>query len=136
MKVIFRRWLDKCKRRILGRLDKTKNTRTFRTQFRVGKIHYEVSQRYGGIVGLSGGLIDRSQRLCAQFDGTEISAFAGDTLASALPSISIRVCPRRVQPLGGGTGRLACSAHLSGPTDRKGPGSSIPRSAGRPGLIQ
>lgn len=49
MKVIFRRWLDKCKRRILGRLDKTKNTRTFRTQFRVGKIHYEVSQRYGGI---------------------------------------------------------------------------------------
>jgi sarcosine oxidase subunit alpha len=43
---------------------------------------------------LSGGLIDRSQRLCAQFDGTEISAFAGDTLASALLANGIRLVGR------------------------------------------
>jgi Transposase DDE domain group 1 len=49
VKIIFRRWLDKCKRRILRRLDKSKDTMTFRPQFRVGKIQYEVSQRFGAI---------------------------------------------------------------------------------------
>jgi hypothetical protein len=49
VKTIFRRWLDKCKRRILRRLDKSKDTMTFRPQFRVGKIQYEVSQRFGAI---------------------------------------------------------------------------------------
>lgn len=49
MKIIFRRWLDKCKRRIQRRLDKTKNTMTFRPRCRVSKIEYEVSQRAGAI---------------------------------------------------------------------------------------
>jgi hypothetical protein len=49
VKTIFRRWLDNCKRRILRRLDKTRDTMTFRPQFRVGKIEYEVSQRVGAI---------------------------------------------------------------------------------------
>lgn len=49
MKTIFRRWLDKCKRRILKRLKKTRGRLTFRPQFRVGKLEYEVSQRYGAI---------------------------------------------------------------------------------------
>ncbi len=43
---------------------------------------------------LSGGLIDRSQRLRARFDGTEISAFAGDTLASALLANGVRLVGR------------------------------------------
>ena len=45
MKTIFRRWLDKSKRRIQRRLDKTKNTTTFRPRFRVNRIEYEISQR-------------------------------------------------------------------------------------------
>jgi hypothetical protein len=49
VKTIFRRWLDKSKRRILRRLDKSKDTMTFKPQFRVGKIQYEVSQRFGAI---------------------------------------------------------------------------------------
>jgi hypothetical protein len=49
VKTIFRRWLDKFKRRIRRRLDKTKNTMTFKPQFRVNRIEYEVSQRIGAI---------------------------------------------------------------------------------------
>ena len=49
MKTIFRRWLDKCKRRIRRRLDKTKNTMKFRHRFKVSRIEYEVSQRFGAI---------------------------------------------------------------------------------------
>jgi hypothetical protein len=45
----FRRWLDKCKRRLARRLDKTKDTMTFEPQFSASNIHYEVSQRAGGI---------------------------------------------------------------------------------------
>jgi sarcosine oxidase subunit alpha len=43
---------------------------------------------------LSGGLIDRSRRLRAQFDGQEIDAFAGDTLASALLANGVRLVGR------------------------------------------
>ena len=64
MKIIFRRWLDKSKRRILRRLDKTKDTMTFKPQFRVGKIEYQVSQRYGGICcGGIGAIHTLAQRL-------------------------------------------------------------------------
>ena len=45
----FRRWLDKCKRRITRRLDKTKDTMTFEPQFSASNIHYEVSERAGSI---------------------------------------------------------------------------------------
>ncbi len=48
MKVIFRRWLDKSKRRILRRLKKTKGM-TFRPQFKLSNIEYQVSHRFGGI---------------------------------------------------------------------------------------
>jgi hypothetical protein len=48
VKIIFRRWLDKCKRRILRRLKKPKGM-TFRPQFKLSNIEYEVSRRYGGI---------------------------------------------------------------------------------------
>jgi hypothetical protein len=47
--IILRRWFDKCKRRILSRLEKTKGRLTFKPHFRVGKLEYEVSQRYGAI---------------------------------------------------------------------------------------
>jgi hypothetical protein len=63
VKTIFRRWLDKCKRRIQRRLDKTKNTMTFRPRFRVGRIEYEVSQRAGAIgcggIGAIHGLVQQ-----------------------------------------------------------------------------
>jgi hypothetical protein len=49
VKVIFRRWLDKCKRRITRRLDKRKDTMTFEPQFSASNIHYEVSSKIGGI---------------------------------------------------------------------------------------
>jgi methylglutamate dehydrogenase subunit C len=43
---------------------------------------------------LTGGLIDRSQRLRASFDGREILGFAGDTLASALLANGVRLVGR------------------------------------------
>jgi methylglutamate dehydrogenase subunit C len=43
---------------------------------------------------LNGGLIDRSQRLRARFDGREIVGFAGDTLASALLANGVRLVGR------------------------------------------
>jgi hypothetical protein len=46
---IFRRWLDKCKRRITRRLDKSNDTMTFEPQFGARNIHYEVSERTGAI---------------------------------------------------------------------------------------
>src|SRR6202044_1336013 len=52
---------------------------------------------------LSGGLIDRSQRLRAQFDGQAIAAFTGDTLASALLANGVRLVGRSFKyhrPLG------------------------------------
>ncbi len=49
MKKIFRRWFDKFKRRITRRLDKSKDTMTFEPQFSASNIHYEVSDRMGGI---------------------------------------------------------------------------------------
>ncbi len=47
--IIFRRWLDKCKRRIVNRLDKSKDTMTFEPEFSASNIHYEVANRIGGI---------------------------------------------------------------------------------------
>jgi hypothetical protein len=47
--IIFRRWLDKCKGRIKRRLDKSKDTMTFKPQFSARNIHYEVCDRGGGI---------------------------------------------------------------------------------------
>ena len=49
MKTIFRRWYDKCKRRIMSRLDKTKDTMTFEPQLGASNIKYEVSNRQGAI---------------------------------------------------------------------------------------
>jgi hypothetical protein len=49
VKKIIRRWLDRCKRRITRRLDKTKDTMTFKPQFSASNIQYEVSERSGGI---------------------------------------------------------------------------------------
>ena len=49
MKTIFRRWFDKCKRRITIRLDKTKDTMTFKPEFSASNIDYEVPGRAGGI---------------------------------------------------------------------------------------
>jgi Transposase DDE domain group 1 len=46
---IFRRWLEKRKRRIAKRLDKSKDTLTFEPQFSASNIHYEVSDRLGAI---------------------------------------------------------------------------------------
>ena len=43
---------------------------------------------------LSGGLIDRSQRLRGRFDGSEIGGFGGDTLASALLANGVRLVGR------------------------------------------
>jgi hypothetical protein len=49
VKIIFRRWLDRCKRRILRRLDKSKDSMTFRPQFSASNIDYEVSSKAGAI---------------------------------------------------------------------------------------
>src|SRR5579863_3296490 len=46
---IFRRWLDNCKRRITSRLDKSKDTMTFKPEFAASNIHYEVSAKTGAI---------------------------------------------------------------------------------------
>ena len=63
MKTIFRRWLDKSKCRIQRRLDKTKNTTTFRPRFRVNRIEYEISQCAGAIgcggIGAIHGLVQQ-----------------------------------------------------------------------------
>jgi len=45
VKIIIRRWFDKFKRRILGRLDKTKDTLTFEPQFSASNIEYDVSNK-------------------------------------------------------------------------------------------
>jgi len=42
---ILGRWYAKVKRRILGRLDKTKDTMTFKPEFKASNIHYEASDR-------------------------------------------------------------------------------------------
>ena len=52
MKIIFRRWFDKCKRRIARRLDKSKDSMTFEPQFSASNIHYEVSDRVGAILSV------------------------------------------------------------------------------------
>jgi hypothetical protein len=49
VKKIFQRWLDKCKRRITRRLDKSKDTMTFEPQFSASNIEYDFSQRVGAI---------------------------------------------------------------------------------------
>lgn len=49
MNIIFRRWLDKCKRRIANRLDKSRDTMTFEPAFSASNIHYEVGKRTSGI---------------------------------------------------------------------------------------
>ena len=49
MNSIFRRWLDRCKRRIMKRLDHTRDTMTFEPQFAASNIHYEVSAKTGAI---------------------------------------------------------------------------------------
>jgi Transposase DDE domain group 1 len=49
VKTIFRRWFDKCKRRIARRLDKSKDTMTFEPQFSARNIDYEVSSKTGAI---------------------------------------------------------------------------------------
>jgi sarcosine oxidase subunit alpha len=43
---------------------------------------------------LGGGLIDRSRRMRARFDGREVNGFAGDTLASALLANGVRLVGR------------------------------------------
>ena len=49
MKDILRRWLNNCKRRIMRRLDKSKDTMTFKPEFAASNIHYEVSAKIGAI---------------------------------------------------------------------------------------
>jgi hypothetical protein len=49
VKIIFRRWFDKCKRRIARRLDKGKDTMTFEPQFGASNIQYEVSSKIGAL---------------------------------------------------------------------------------------
>ncbi|CAN5493662.1 hypothetical protein BH11PLA2_BH11PLA2_22590 [soil metagenome] len=49
MKIIFRRWFNKCKSRIQRRLDKSKDTMTFEPQFAADTIRYEVSSKTGAI---------------------------------------------------------------------------------------
>jgi hypothetical protein len=49
VKIIFRRWLDKCKGRITRRLDKSNDTMTFEPQFSARNIQYEVSSKTGAI---------------------------------------------------------------------------------------
>ncbi len=56
MKVIFRRWLDKSKRRILRRLDKTKDTMAFKPQFLRRNIQYEGFLRKTGADLRCGGI--------------------------------------------------------------------------------
>jgi hypothetical protein len=45
VKTIFQRWLDKCKKRIRRRLDKTRDTLTFQPVLTASNIHYEVSDK-------------------------------------------------------------------------------------------
>jgi hypothetical protein len=54
VKPIFHRWFYKRKNRITRRLDKRKDTVTSQPQFAASNIHYEVSDRIGGIT--SGGI--------------------------------------------------------------------------------
>jgi hypothetical protein len=49
VKNIFRRWVDRCKRRIMRRLDQTKDTMTFKPEFSASNIRYEVSAKIGAI---------------------------------------------------------------------------------------
>jgi hypothetical protein len=49
VKIILRRWLNNCKRRILRRLDKSKDTMTFKPEFTASNIHYEASAKIGAI---------------------------------------------------------------------------------------
>ena len=49
MKIIFRRWFAKGKNRITRRLDKKKDTMTFRPTFSARNIQYEVSDKTHGI---------------------------------------------------------------------------------------
>jgi hypothetical protein len=64
VKIIIRRWLDECKRRIMERLDKTNDTMTFEPQFSARNIHYEVSERVGAIAcGGIGAIHMMAQRL-------------------------------------------------------------------------
>jgi hypothetical protein len=49
VKIIFRRWFDKFKRRINKRLDKSHDTITFWPDFAASNIDYEVSDRVGAI---------------------------------------------------------------------------------------
>jgi hypothetical protein len=49
VKIIFRRWFDRCKRRITRRLDQSKDTMTFKPEFAASNIHYEVSAKTGAI---------------------------------------------------------------------------------------
>lgn len=50
MNPIFPRWFYKHKRRIQRRLDKTSDTNTSKPQFSASNIHYEVSERDGGMI--------------------------------------------------------------------------------------
>jgi hypothetical protein len=47
--MIFRRWLDKSKRRLARRLDKSKDTMTWAPQFSARNLRYEVAERIGAI---------------------------------------------------------------------------------------
>jgi hypothetical protein len=49
VKIIFRRWFDKCKSRIMRRLNKSNDTMTFEPQFAASNIHYEASSKIGAI---------------------------------------------------------------------------------------
>jgi hypothetical protein len=49
VKIIFRRWFNKFKSRIMRRLDKSNDTMTFEPQFNPGNIQYEVSSKIGAI---------------------------------------------------------------------------------------
>lgn len=49
MKIIFRRWFQKGKSRIARRLDKSKDTMTFKPQFSASNIQYDFSERLGAI---------------------------------------------------------------------------------------
>jgi hypothetical protein len=49
VKIIFRRWFEKCKSRIRRRLDKSEDTITFRPVFTANNIRYDVSDRVQAI---------------------------------------------------------------------------------------
>jgi hypothetical protein len=62
--IIFRKWFEKCKRRITGRLDKSKDTIRFRPMFSARNIHYEVSEKTHGITcGGIGAIHTLAQRI-------------------------------------------------------------------------